>query len=115
MEEVMNAQQNPGRARVGNRLVAIGLVVALASAVEMVVGAKIRNPGDQTVACDGTEVGDPQHKAYAGLAPLTATASKEKVFEAAKAAFVSMGMQLADADMAQGRIEATQTSLLYGF
>ena len=42
-------------------------------------------------------------------------ASKEKVFEAAKAAFASMGMQLADADLAQGRIEANQTSLLYGF
>jgi uncharacterized protein (DUF1499 family) len=208
MEEVMNAQQNPGRARVGNWLVVIGLVVALASAAAMVLSgigyrldlyhfrtgfailgwafwfalagailsvaglgvaggrprrtlvaalagiaigvvaayipwsykqtagslpyihdistdtenppefvaaAKLRKPGDHPVAYDGKEVADLQHKAYADLAPLTTTASKEKVFEAAKAAFASMGMQVADADMAQGRIEANQTSLLYGF
>jgi uncharacterized protein (DUF1499 family) len=46
---------------------------------------------------------------------LTTKAPGEKVFEAAKAAIASMGMQLVDADLAQGRIEATQASLLYGF
>ena len=82
---------------------------------EFVAAAKLRKPGDHPVAYDGKEVADLQHKAYADLAPLMTPASKEKVFEAAKAAFASMGMQLADADMAQGRIEANQTSLLYGF
>ena len=82
---------------------------------EFVAAAKLRQPGDHPVAYDGKEVADLQHKAYADLAPLMTPASKEKVFEAAKAAFASMGMQLADADMAQGRLEANQTSLLYGF
>ncbi len=82
---------------------------------EFVAAAKLRKPGDHPVAYDGKEVADLQHKAYADLAPLTTTASKEKVFEAAKAALASMGMPLADEDMAQGRIEANQTSLLYGF
>ena len=82
---------------------------------EFVAAAKLRKPGDHPVAYDGKEVADLQHKAYADLAPLMTPASKEKVFEAAKAAFASMGMQLADADMAQGRLEANQTSLLYGF
>ena len=82
---------------------------------EFVAAAKLRKPGDHPVAYDGKEVADLQHKAYADLAPLMTPASKEKVFEAAKAALASMGMQLADADMAQGRIEANQTSLLYGF
>jgi len=82
---------------------------------EFVAAATLRKPGDHPVAYDGKEVADLQHKAYADLAPLTTKASKEKVFEAAKAALLSMGMHLADADPAQGRIEANQTSLLYGF
>ena len=82
---------------------------------EFVAAATLRKPGDHPVTYDGKEVADLQHKAYADLAPLTTTASREKVFEAAKAALLSMGMHLADADPAQGRIEANQTSLLYGF
>ena len=82
---------------------------------EFIAAAKLRKPGDHPVTYDGKEVADLQHKAYADLAPLMTPTSKEKVFEAAKAAFASMGMQLADADLAQGRIEANQTSLLYGF
>ncbi len=64
---------------------------------------------------DGKEVADLQQKAYPDLATLTTKAPAEKVFEAAKAAIASMGMQLIDADPVQGRIEANQTSLLYGF
>ena len=204
----MNAQQNPGRARLGSRLVVIGLVVALASAAAMVLSgigyrldlyhfrvgfailrwafwfalagallsvaglaisggkpgrilvaaligtavglvaayvpwswkqtadalpyihdistdttnppefvaaAKLRKPGDHPVTYDGKEVADLQQKAYPDLGTLTAKASVEKVFEAAKAAIASMGMHLVDADASQGRIEANQTSLLYGF
>ena len=204
----MNAHQSPGRARLGNRLVVIGLVVALASAAamifsgigyrldlyhfrvgftilrwafwfalagaalsvaglvitgsrsrrtlvaaffgaavgvvaayvpwsfkqtaeslpyihdistdvanppEFVAAAKLRKPGDHPVTYDGKEVADLQQKAYPDLATLTTKAPTAKVFEAAKAAIASMGMQLIDADPVQGRIEANQTSLLYGF
>ena len=82
---------------------------------EFVAAAKLRKPGDHPVTYDGKEVADLQHKAYPDLASLTTGAPREKVFESAKAAIASMGMQLSDADAAQGRIEATQTSLLYGF
>jgi len=82
---------------------------------EFVAAAKLRKPGEHPVTYDGQEVADLQRKAYPDLASLTTSASTEKVFEAAKAAIASMGMQLADADLAQGRIEANQTSLLYGF
>lgn len=82
---------------------------------EFVAAAKLRKPGDHPVTYDGKEVADLQGKAYPDLASLTTKAPGEKVFEAAKAAIASMGMQLVDADPAQGRIEATQTSLLYGF
>jgi hypothetical protein len=204
----MNAQQNPGSARLGNRLVAVGLLVALASAAamvfsgigyrldlyhfrvgftilrwafwfalagallslaglvitggrprttlvaalvgtavgvvaayipwswkqtadalpyihdistdtanppEFVAAARLRKPGDHPITYDGREVADLQQKAYPDLGSLTTKAPAEKVFEAAKAAIASMGMKLEDADPAQGRIEATQTSLLYGF
>jgi uncharacterized protein (DUF1499 family) len=86
-----------------------------ASPPEFVVAAKLRKPGDHPVTYDGKEVADLQQKAYPDIVSLTTSAPGEKVFEAAKAAIASMGMQLADADPAQGRIEANQTSLLYGF
>ena len=82
---------------------------------QFVAAAKLRKPGDHPVTYDGNEVAELQRKAYPDLASLTTRAPSEKVFEAAKAAIASMGMQLADADQAQGRIEANQTSLLYGF
>ena len=82
---------------------------------EFVVAAKLRKPGDHPVTYDGQEVADLQRKAYPDLTSVAFNAPSEKVFEAAKAAIASMGMQLADADLAQGRIEANRTSLLYGF
>mgnify|MGYP001159152402 FL=1 len=87
----------------------------IANPPEFVAAAKLRKPGDHPVTYDGKEVADLQQKAYPDLASLTTKAPAEKVFEAAKAAIASMGMQLSEADAAQGRIEATQTSLLYGF
>ena len=82
---------------------------------EFVAAAKLRKPGDHPVAYDGQEAAELQRKAYPDIASLTTKASSEKVFNSAKAAIASMGMQLVDADPAQGRIEANQTSLLYGF
>jgi hypothetical protein len=82
---------------------------------EFVAAARLRKAGDHPVTYDGKEVADLQQKAYPDLVSLTTKAPAEKVFEAAKAAIASMGMQLSEADAVQGRIEATQTSLLYGF
>jgi len=82
---------------------------------EFVAAARLRKPGDHPVAYDGAEVTDLQHKAYPDLVTLKTAAPADKVFGAAKAVIASMGMQLADADPSQGRIEANQTSLLYGF
>jgi len=82
---------------------------------EFVAAARLRKPGDHPVAYDGAEVTDLQHKAYPDLVTLKTAAPADKVFGAAKAVIASMGMQLADANPSQGRIEANQTSLLYGF
>jgi uncharacterized protein (DUF1499 family) len=87
----------------------------IANPPQFVVAAKLRKPGDHPISYDGKDVADLQQKAYPDIVSLTTKAPVEKVFEAAKAAIASMGMQVADADLAQGRIEASQTSLLYGF
>jgi uncharacterized protein (DUF1499 family) len=77
--------------------------------------AALRAPGDHPVAYDGPAVGAQQRKAYPDLAPLVLKAPRDKVFTAAQTALASMGLELVDADAAQGRIEATATSLLFGF
>jgi uncharacterized protein (DUF1499 family) len=75
--------------------------------------AALRKPDDHPVAYDG--VGEQQRKAYPDLAPLVLKAPRDEVFAAARDAIASMGLELVEADAAQGRIEATATSLLFGF
>jgi len=82
---------------------------------EFVAAAKLRKQGEHPVTYDGKEVADLQLKAYPDLATLSTAAPRDKVFEAAKTAIAQMGMHLVESDAAQGRIEANQTSLLYGF
>lgn len=77
--------------------------------------ATVRKPDDHPVAYDGPSVGEQQRKAYPDLVPLVLKAPREKVFAAAQGALASMGLELVEADAAQGRIEATATSLLFGF
>lgn len=75
----------------------------------------LRKQGDHPVEHDGPEVAQQQKKAYPDLAPLVTSQPPEKVFEAAKAAIARMGLALVEANAQEGRIEATHTSLLYGF
>jgi uncharacterized protein (DUF1499 family) len=77
--------------------------------------AALRKPDDHPAAYDGPGVGEQQRKAYPDLAPLVLKAPRDKVFAAVQAAVASMGLELVEADAAQGRIEATATSLLFGF
>lgn len=82
---------------------------------QFVAAAKLRKEGDHPVAYDGPEVAAKQKEAYPDLVPFVTNAPKEKVFEAAKAALAALGLKLSDANPAEGRIEATQTSFWYGF
>jgi uncharacterized protein (DUF1499 family) len=77
--------------------------------------AALRKPDDHPVAYDGPAVGEQQRKAYPDLAPLVLKAPRDKAFAAAQGALASMGLEVVEADAAQGRIEATATSLLFGF
>ena len=77
--------------------------------------AALRKADDHPVAYDGPQTAKQQQKAYPDILPLVYQAPHDKVFAAAKAVVESMGLELVDADPAQGRIEATETSVLFGF
>jgi uncharacterized protein (DUF1499 family) len=77
--------------------------------------AKVRSAGDHPVAYDGPEVAAQQREGYPDLKPLMVSADAATVFAAAGQVVDSMGMELVDASESDLRIEATQTSLFYGF
>jgi uncharacterized protein (DUF1499 family) len=87
----------------------------LADPPKFVRVATLRRSDEHPLAYDGPVVGEQQRKAYPDLAPLVLKAPRDVVFAAAKGVLTSMGLELVDADAAQGRIEATATSLLFGF
>ena len=82
---------------------------------QFVAAAKLRKEGDHPVSYDGAEVAALQKAAYPDIVPLMTVVSPDKVFEAATKAIAQMGLTLADANAQEGRIEANQSSLLFGF
>jgi uncharacterized protein (DUF1499 family) len=82
---------------------------------KFVVVASLRGPEDHPVTYDGPEVAAKQKEAYPDLKTLVVTAPANKVFEAADKVIKDMGMEIVDASEPDLRIEATATSLLYGF
>jgi hypothetical protein len=75
----------------------------------------LRKEGDHTVEYDGPEVAEQQRQGYPDLITLIIPSEKDKVFVAAEAALRDMKLKVVDVNAAEGRIEATQTSMLYGF
>ncbi len=82
---------------------------------QFVVVASVRGPDDHPVLYDGPEVAAQQRQAYPDLQPLIVEAPAAAVFEAATRAVNSMGMELVNASQTDLRVEATDTTLLYGF
>jgi uncharacterized protein (DUF1499 family) len=87
----------------------------VANPPEFVAARTLRKTGDHPVDYDGPEVGAQQKEAYPDLAPLITKAPKEQVFDAAMATLAGMGLKITDANPADGRLEAVDTTLLYGF
>jgi uncharacterized protein (DUF1499 family) len=87
----------------------------LASPPQFVRVAALRKGEDHPAAYDGAKVGEQQKAAYPDLAPLVLASPRAAVFAAAQAALAAMGLEIVEADAGQGRIEATATSLLFGF
>lgn len=63
----------------------------------------------------GPEVAAQQKKAYPDLQPLFLSASPKEAFSKALKAAHEMGWQVVDSNQEQGRIEATDTTLWFGF
>ena len=82
---------------------------------QFVVVASVRGPDDHPVTYDGPEVAAQQKEAYPDLKTLIVNAPAGTVFEAAQRVVGEMGMKLVDASETDLRIEATDTTLLYGF
>ncbi len=87
----------------------------LANPPVFVRAAANRKKDDHPIAYDGPKVGEMQKSAYPDIAPIITPAPAAQAFDAAKAALSDMGLEITDADPAQGRVEALATSLLFGF
>lgn len=77
------------------------------------VGA--RKKDDNPATYDGAKAGELQKGAYPDVATIVTPAPPDKAFEASRATLADMGLEISDADAAQGRVEAVATSLLFGF
>ena len=74
-----------------------------------------RKKTDHPLSYDGPEVAAQQKQGYPDLGPIVLKAPPDKVFEASKQILAGMGLEVIDAEPIQGRIEATDRSLLFGF
>lgn len=63
----------------------------------------------------GAEIAEQQKKAYPDIGPITSNLSPAELFVKAEAAARAASWDIAAADLQVGRIEATVTSLIYGF
>ena len=75
----------------------------------------LRKGAENSVEYSGAAVAEQQKKAYPDLAPALIQAPVAKVFERAEAAARAMGWEIVASAPNEGRIEATDTTLLYGF
>jgi uncharacterized protein (DUF1499 family) len=82
---------------------------------QFVAVAAVRGPEDHPVTYDGPEVAAQQKQAYPDLQPWLTRASPGEVFAATKKVVDKMGMELVAANEGDLHVEATATTLLYGY
>lgn len=82
---------------------------------QFVAVAAVRGPGDHPVEYDGAEVAAMQKQAYPDLQPWLTQAAPAEAFAAARKVLLRMGLKLVDVNESDLRIEATATTLFYGF
>ena len=63
----------------------------------------------------GAEIANQQQQAYPDIQTMTSDLPPSQLFVKAEATVREMGWEIAAADVKDGRIEATQTTLIYGF
>lgn len=82
---------------------------------EFVAIAPLRANAPNPVAYAGDETAKQQRQAYADISTWTSAAGVEQVYEQSLQVVSDMGWQLVASDLAEGRIEATDTTTWFGF
>ena len=82
---------------------------------QFVAVAALRGANDHPVTYDGAEVAAQQKQAYPDLQPWATSADTQTVFAAAKKALENMGLEIVAANDGDLHIEATDTTLLFGY
>jgi uncharacterized protein (DUF1499 family) len=74
-----------------------------------------RKEADNPAEYGGPEIAAQQKKGYPALGPLVLDLPPDQLFQHAIAAAEEMGWELVDANLTEGRIEATDTTFWFGF
>jgi uncharacterized protein (DUF1499 family) len=82
---------------------------------QFVAALPLRANAENPATYGGPEIAAQQLKAYPQIVPLNLPVSPDKAFERSLATVRDSGWQLVAAAPAEGRIEATATTLVYGF
>jgi len=82
---------------------------------EFVAAARLRGQGDHPVAYDGPEVAEQQKKAYPNIQPVFLKEDPSSVFNKIEATLLKMELEITESDADAGRIEAVDTTFLFGF
>ena len=82
---------------------------------QFVALADARKAAPNGLEYKGAEIADQQKKAYSDIQTMTSDLPPSQLFVKAEATVREMGWEIAAADVKDGRIEATQTTLIYGF
>lgn len=77
--------------------------------------AEARKAAPNGLDYKGAEIAEQQRKAYPDVAPMASRLPPPELFMKAEEAARTAGWDIAAADLRAGRIEATTTSLIYGF
>ncbi|MGD9947464.1 MAG: DUF1499 domain-containing protein [Desulfobulbus sp.] len=87
----------------------------LASPPGLTAAASQRAPDDNSVLYAGPAIAEQQRQAYADIAPIKTSMPPDQAYARALATARALGWQVVGENQAQGSIEATDSSLLFGF
>lgn len=80
-----------------------------------VAAARLRAPGDHAVIYAGTGLAIKQQAAYPDIRPLHTRHAPQRAYQAARAVLADMGMRVVGESAPEGRLEAVDRTLLFGF
>lgn len=82
---------------------------------QFVAVTALRASGDHPTTYEGASLAIKQRAAYPDIRPLHTRQDRQHVLQAARQTAIDMGMRVVDMSEAQGRLEAVDRTLLFGF